>query len=94
MKKFLFLCLMLLLTTTSAYAGDKCGKIAGYDDRGRAMYYDDCDPIDAMTPVTTNDAKLFGEGTLLSGTTEKSSCDGVSCPSDMTLGTDCCCILK
>ncbi len=96
MKKFLFLCLMLLLTTTSAYAKN-C--IAGYDEKGRTLYYDDC--VDLIPAQPTNPgtglqdmATFTGDLAVIPGGGNTNTCSGVSCPSDMALNKDCCCVLK
>lgn len=52
MKKIFLLAAILVLGTTNAFAG--CGDIAGYDEKGHALYYDDCEPdvalVDTLTP--------------------------------------------
>ena len=95
MKKFLFLCLTLLLATTSAYANN-C--IAGYDERGRALYYEDCADLIPAQPSGPDMSVMAyateGEGLIISGGEDTNTCSGVSCPSDMALNKDCCCVLK
>lgn len=99
MKKIFLLATILVLGTTNAFAG--CGDIAGYDEKGHALYYDDCEPdvalVDTLTPVYSD--RFTGDPTLPAidwnnpSVTDDDACDGVICPSGMAC-SDGCCLLK
>lgn len=88
MKKLLLLTAFTLFTSTNVYAAsDRCGEVAYYDEQNRAvMYKCDNDAQLAQNPLTISDWNRV--------VPDIKSCSGVSCPSDMAMTADCCCVLK
>lgn len=91
MKKIFLLAAILVLGTTNAFAG--CGDIAGYDEKGHALYYDDCEPDVGRYVILPGDPTLPAIDWNNPSVTDDDACDGVICPSGMAC-SDGCCLLK
>lgn len=54
-KNSLALIVFAAAMLVGAFAHAECGKVAGYDEKGNALYYDDCTGMDATTNTTLDD---------------------------------------
>lgn len=102
MKKIFLLAAFLIFGATNAFAN--CD-IAGYDEKGLALYYDDCKPDVGLIDRVTIDQPTYADRYVTDPLTPSidrtdpvvipvaNACDGVICPSGMAC-SDGCCLLK